>query len=91
MDICDKNFEMDENKHFTYFHRPTQVIFFDELDNDEELFLGGVAYQDYIICGECGATISLDEVYDLAESYAIESNAVNPVSWVNLSDTIIGE
>ena len=34
-----------------YYNKPTQVKFYD-VDND--LWVGGIAYHDEIICGCCG-------------------------------------
>ena len=57
---------LDELKNL-YFEAPTQVEFY---DFENEYYIGGIAYQNYIICGCCGARILLDEMYDEACDYA---------------------
>lgn len=57
------------------FDEPTQVLFMQE-EHAAEWF-GGIAFNDYVICGECGAIIPLNEITKLHE-----------LSWVNISDTI---
>ena len=62
----------DELVHDMYFHIPKQVKFLDdsitadsEMNSDStilDLAMGGIAYRDYIICGECGAMIPLSTV-----------------------------
>lgn len=64
-----------------YFRKPKQIRFCLINDNDnEEIELGGIAYEDFIICGCCGGAIPIDctkilEVYD---------------NWVSLSNKIMG-
>ena len=42
-----------------FFERPTQVEFYDE---DEQQWMGGIAYKSEIICGCCGGIIPLRRV-----------------------------
>lgn len=44
-----------------YYDFPTQVRFYD-VDGDH--YLGGIAYQDVIICGCCGGTIEISEIIE---------------------------
>lgn len=62
-----------------YFINPKQIRFY-LINDNKKIELGGIAYQDFIICGCCGAIIPIDctkilEVYD---------------NWVSLSNKIIG-
>lgn len=41
-----------------YYDIPTQVKFYDSENNE---WIGGIAYRDEIICGECGSIFELDE------------------------------
>lgn len=59
------------------FEKPTQVQFKDIEGN----LCGGIAYEDFIICGCCGGIVELEEVEDITEySY-----------WVDISTEILGE
>lgn len=66
-----------------YYENPTQVCFVDPFESEEcgeRRWLGGIAHQDFIICGECGGTIELadiDEIIDLP--------------WISISESIIGD
>lgn len=60
-----------------YFDCPTQVLFRDP--DNEEGFIGGIAYRDEIICGCCGGIFELNEVSDLL-----------PIDWIDISDSIRG-
>ena len=64
------------------FDVPTQVIFQwrEEADNSIN-YLGGIGYNDVIICGCCGAVIPLDDE-DLI--------AFAPVEWIDISESIKG-
>jgi hypothetical protein len=68
-----------------YFEAPTQVAFVDEWnDNDEpdmEAVIGGIAYGNEIICGECGSIVDLE---DVAALYIFSD-------WVTISEEILGE
>lgn len=74
------------------FSEPTQVKFFD-FNSDEERWIGGIAYQDVIICGCCGAEISLDDFWadwhDIKDTYPeIENPLVVYASWVDIDECI---
>lgn len=61
-----------------YFDKPTQVVFRDP--DNEEGFIGGIAYRDEIICGCCGGIFELNEVEDLLS-----------IDWIDISDSIRGD
>lgn len=70
-----------------YFHAPTQVKFLDksvdcgEEDNIFDCAIGGVAYHNYVICGECGSIIMLEDITDI---FVYEE-------WVDISTEIVGD
>lgn len=67
-----------------YFDIPTQVKWknpdFDETNESDTEYFGGIAYKDEIICVCCGGTIPISEVDEIIE-----------FDWINLSDEIIGD
>jgi hypothetical protein len=60
-----------------FYCAPTQVIFTD-IGNGRAI--GGVAFHSYVICGECGKAIRLENV-----------EIINELPWVDISDEIIGD
>ena len=56
---------------------PTQVKFF-----DGEEWKGGIAFQNYIICGCCGAIV---EIPDLEEDEIVD------FEWIDISIEIAGD
>lgn len=64
-----------------HFDRPTQVRFY---DRDNERWIGGIAYGDEIICGECGG---IEEIADFAEGEIV----VYQGDWVDISESIMGD
>lgn len=58
------------------FETPQQVKFKDEEHNLE---LGGIAYNDFVICGECGDVLPLCQV-EIIEVYD---------DWISVSDEIV--
>lgn len=69
------------------FSEPTQVKFLD-FDSELEHWIGGIGYQDVIICGCCGAEISLDDFWadwhDLKDMYPeVENPLVVYPEWVD--------
>ncbi len=64
-----------------YFERPTQVKFFDPHTGDQ---LAGIGYENEIICGCCGTTMSVALV--LRSGKPIET-----LNWINIVEGIIGE
>lgn len=82
-DYCQRNFDCEPRKRWPlYYDVPTQVEFQYQEDEEEISRLGGIAYEDVIICGECGSTIPLDD-----ESLI----DVKPLSWITVSETILGD
>ena len=68
-----------------HFEAPTQVAFVDEWkDNDEpdmDMVIGGIAYGNEIICGECGSIVDLE---DVAALYIFGD-------WVAITEEILGD
>ena len=64
-----------------FYDVPTQVKFIEITDAaDNPHWIGGIAYQDYVICGECGGIIELEDIADIVE-----------LPWVDITDGIIGD
>ena len=71
------------------FDVPTQVAFYDA---ENELYIGGIAYGDEIICLECGATIEIADYCDEIEEVAPHVQfPIIPMSWCNISDACLGD
>lgn len=71
-------------KSFFHFDFPTQVAFWDE---EQESYVGGIAYGDEIICGCCGGVLEIEEVMESTP------NGIAPIvpydHWVNMSFDIM--
>lgn len=87
---------------YTYFEEPTQVKFIDVnyddgTENPEPHWLGGIAYQDEIICGCCGGVIELKELYADWRDFAYKNypDIDSPLEvyeyWVDISNEIQGD
>ena len=64
-----------------FYDVPTQVKFIENPDIvDDSRWIGGIAYQDYVICGECGGIIELEDISDIIE-----------LPWVDITDGIGGD
>ena len=64
-----------------FYDVPTQVKFIENADIvDDPHWIGGIAYQDYVICGECGGIIELEDIADIEE-----------FPWCDISNEIIGD
>ena len=64
-----------------FYDVPTQVKFIETADVvDDPHWIGGIAYQDYVICGECGGIVDLEDIEDIEE-----------FPWCDISDEIIGD
>ena len=46
-----------------FFNMPTQAKFLEPFVNCP-VYVGGIAYEDKIICGCCGSVFEIEEVYD---------------------------
>ena len=71
--------ELASNK---YYDQPTQVMFRERQDS-EVYTLGGIAYQDYIICLDCGGVIPLSDI-----DYSL---GFKELSWISVSDEMLGD
>jgi len=64
-----------------FYEVPTQVKFLESADVvDEPRWLGGIAFEDKVICGECGGVVELDDIADIVE-----------LPWVSISEEILGD
>jgi hypothetical protein len=64
-----------------FYDVPTQVKFIESDDVvDEPRWIGGIAFQDYVICGECGSIVDLKNLADIIE-----------LPWVDITDGIVGD
>ena len=73
-----------------YYDMPTQVKFFD-FDGEEPYWIGGIAYHDVIICGCCGGTIEISELYDIAEENELGEDPIKALNWIDINAEIKGE
>ena len=62
------------------FNKPTQVKFKLNEMYDNEGPLGGIAYEDKILCGCCGG------FFEFADCIEVET-----LPWVNISNEILGD
>ena len=70
-----------------YYGTPCQVRYFDV---DEQQFRGGIAYQDFIICGHFGSLVKIEDVIKSAAENNIHwDDAVVELEWVNISTSIL--
>ena len=72
-----------------YYDEPTQVKFFD-FDNEASCWTGGIAYHDVVICGCCGATIKISELYDMARETGLVKAPIRVFDWIDISEEIKG-
>jgi hypothetical protein len=70
------------------FEIPTQVKFWDEDTND---YIGGIAFEDKIICGCCGGVIDIDDCLEYSDPDVPSDEKIIPLEWVNISEEIKGE
>lgn len=64
-----------------YYEVPTQVIFMNrDPDIDGDHTFGGIAYHDFVICGDCGLPIGLEEAIIVKE-----------LPWISISEEIKGD
>lgn len=75
-----------------YYETPCQVRFIDCGDPHNITTLGGIAYKDEIICGCCGAILSIDGIIKDAEKVGIHcDDAIVELEWINISESIEGD
>lgn len=74
-----------------YYGTPCQVKFVDCGDPDNITLCGGIAYHDFVICGCCGAILSIQEIIDdaVANGYHWD-DAIIELEWLDISDEILG-
>ena len=64
-----------------YFDVPTQVAFKESPEiTDTPRWIGGIAFRDEIICGECGVVVDTEDVEQIIE-----------LPWVSISEELIGD
>ena len=69
-----------------FFEKPTQVAFWDSLN---EKYTGGIALGKHIICGCCGETLSISEIIESAPANQIP---IYPYpGWTSLDKEITGD
>ena len=68
-----------------YFENPTQVVWVDE-DGQKQ---AGIAYGDVIICGCCGGTQEISEIYEFAPE-GVE-NPITELEWTSIREEIGGD
>ena len=72
-----------------FFGRPMQVAF---LDTKNNVFVGGIADDNRIICLKCGNIIKIDEYLDDVEENCHEiAFPIIELDWCNLSDECLGD
>lgn len=75
-----------------YYGTPCQVRFVDIGDPNNITTSYGIAYRDEIICGCCGAILSIDEIIKDAEKAGIHwDDAIIELEWIDISENIKGE
>lgn len=62
-----------------FYEEPTQVVFIENMEDDGPRKIGGIAYQDYIICGECGGVVKIED-----------TEIVKELPWYTISEDIGG-
>ena len=75
-----------------YYGTPCQVRFVDCGDPNNITIYGGIAYKDEIICGCCGAVLSIDGIIKDAEKAGIHwDDAIIELGWIDIEEAIRGE
>lgn len=73
-----------------YYDKPTQVKFLD-FDGEEPYWIGGIAFHDVVICGCCGDTVEISELYEKAEECGYGYSPIEALIWIDISEEIKGE
>ena len=73
-----------------YYDKPTQVKFLD-FDGEEPYWIGGIAFHDVVICGCCGDTVEISELYERAEECGYGYSPIEALIWIDISEEIKGE
>lgn len=75
-----------------YYATPCQVRFIDLGDPSNPTMCGGIAYKDGIICGCCGAILSIQEIIDDAARAGIHfDDAIIELDWIDIEEAIRGD
>lgn len=75
-----------------YYGTPCQVRFVDYGDPKNITTSYGIAYKDEIVCGCCGAVLSIDEIIKDAEKAGVHwDDAIIELEWIDISENIKGE
>ena len=85
---------MEEKYEYTplYYGTPCQVRFYDGLNPAEVVWHGGIAYQDYIICGCCGMVLPIQEVIDDGVACGLHwDDVIVELEWLDVSEAIRGK
>ena len=77
-------------KRIPFYELPTQVKFA-AFDGDEPIWIGGIALEDKIICGCCGAILEIPDIYDEADEIGFKGEPIQELRWINISEEIKGE
>ena len=74
-----------------YYGTPCQVRFIDCGDPNNITTYYGIAIEDHIICGCCGAVLLIDDIIKDAERAGVHwDDAIVELEWIDLSDIIKG-
>ena len=72
-----------------FYDLPTQVKFVD-FDSDKLSWIGGIAFEDKIICGCCGGVFEISDIYDEANEIGFEGEPIQELRWIDISEEIKG-
>jgi Fe2+ or Zn2+ uptake regulation protein len=65
------------------------VRFYDAFDN---MWRGGIAYHDFVICGCCGAIMPIEDIIEEANESGVHfDDAIKELEWIDISNEIAGE
>lgn len=71
-----------------YYKTPCQVRYYETEDGQ---YYGGIALQDFIICGHCGTVMPIDDIVKCAVRAGVDyDDAIIELDWMDMSNTIIG-
>ena len=75
-----------------YYSTPCQIRFVDCGDPHNPTTCGGIAYKDEIICGCCGAVLSIQDIIDDAEKFGFHwDDVIVELDWIDIDETIQGK
>lgn len=76
-------------KRIPFYELPTQVKFAD-FDSDKPSWIGGIAFEDKIICGCCGGVFEISDIYDEADEVGFKGEPIQGLRWIDISEEIKG-